>query len=63
MKWHLQALESLQQESFEGGDMYEDEEVPPSLRRCVALYEAARALIGTITPHYDEIAKVSSLIP
>lgn len=55
----MQALESLQQESFESGeDIQEDEHAPAALRRSVALYEAARALIGVITPHYDEVAKV-----
>ena len=30
------------------------------MRRGIAVYEAARALMGAITPFYDEVAKVTS---
>lgn len=32
--------------------------VPPAMRRTIAVYEAGRALIGWITPEYDEIQRV-----
>jgi hypothetical protein len=31
--------------------------VPPVLRRGIAVYEAARALLGIITPDYDEVSQ------
>lgn len=31
---------------------------PPQLRRNIAVYEAARALLGYLTPDFDEISKV-----
>ena len=33
--------------------------IPPSMRRTIAVYESARALIGYVTPAYDEIQRVS----
>ena len=40
--------------------MLDVEDPPPlSLRRQIAIYEGARALIGAITPHFDEVAKVN----
>lgn len=58
----LQALESIHREKYGGGGtaatQFEDEVVPPLMRRSIAVYEAARCLIGYITPHYDEISKV-----
>ena len=32
--------------------------VPAQLRRNIAVYEAARSLLGYITPDFDEVAKV-----
>ena len=32
--------------------------MPPLLRRSIAVYEAARCVIGYMTPFYDEISKV-----
>ena len=32
--------------------------MPPVLRRGIAVYEAARALMGIMTPHYDEVSQV-----
>ncbi len=60
----LQALESIHREKYGGGGtatQFEDEVVPPLMRRSIAVYEAARCLIGYITPHYDEISKVQLL--
>lgn len=57
----VQALESIHREKYGGGGtatQFEDEIVPPLMRRSIAVYEAARCLIGYITPHYDEISKV-----
>lgn len=34
-------------------------QAPAQLRRNIAVYEAARALLGYITPDFDEISKVS----
>ena len=36
---------------------FEEEEIPPLMRRTIAVYEAAKALTGYITPNYDEITK------
>ena len=35
--------------------------MPPVMKRSIAVYEAARVLIGYITPRYDEISQVRSL--
>ena len=32
--------------------------MPPVMKRSIAVYEAARVLIGYITPRYDEISQV-----
>lgn len=56
-----QALEKIHREKFGGGgtaSQFEDETVPDLLRRSIAVYEAARCVIGYMTPHYDEISKV-----
>jgi len=37
---------------------FSEETLPPLLRRQVAVYEAAKALIAYITPDFDELAKV-----
>ena len=58
----LQALEKIHREKYGGGGtatQFEDEIVPPLMRRSIAVYEAARCLIGYMTPYYDEISKVS----
>ncbi len=34
--------------------------MPPVMKRSIAVYEAARVLIGYITPRYDEISQVQS---
>ena len=56
-----QALEKIHREKFGGGGtatQFEDETVPDLLRRSIAVYEAARCVIGYMTPFYDEISKV-----
>ncbi|KAL0023671.1 hypothetical protein WJX77_011852 [Trebouxia sp. C0004] len=58
----FEALEIIHREKYGGGGsttQFEDEIVPPLMRRSIAVYEAARCLIGYMTPHYDEISKVS----
>lgn len=58
----LQALEKIHREKFGGGGtatQFEDEAVPELLRRSIAVYEAARCVIGYMTPFYDEISKVT----
>lgn len=60
-KCALQALEKIHREKYGGGantTQFEDEVVPPIMRRSIAVYEAARCLIGYMTPFYDEISKV-----
>ena len=61
------ALERLHRErSAKGGALggitsagaFEEQEIPPLMRRTIAVYEAAKALTGYITPNYDEITKV-----
>ena len=32
--------------------------MPPVLRRAIAVYEAARVMLGYITPGYDEVSQV-----
>ena len=54
----MQALERIENEDLGDALFYQHDPPPPSVRRQVAIYEAARALIGTITPYYDEVAKV-----
>ena len=59
-----QALEKIHREKFGGGGtatQFEDEAVPDLLRRSIAVYEAARCVIGYMTPFYDEISKVIHL--
>ncbi|KAL3153794.1 hypothetical protein ABBQ32_013378 [Trebouxia sp. C0010 RCD-2024] len=58
----FEALEKIHREKFGGGGtatQFEDEAVPELLRRSIAVYEAARCVIGYMTPFYDEISKVS----
>lgn len=35
--------------------------MPPVMKRAIAVYEAARVLMGFITPGYDEISQVLEL--
>jgi cell division protease FtsH len=58
----FEALEKIHREKFgRGGSttQYEEDIVPPLMRRTIAVYEAGRALIGSITPYFDDISKVS----
>lgn len=57
----MQALEKIHREKIGkagSASQYEEDIVPPLLRRSIAVYEAARALIGYITPYYDDVSKV-----
>ena len=58
-----QALEKIQSEKFGGGGgtvtEFEDETVPELMRKSIAVYEAARCVIGYMIPFYDEISKVT----
>ena len=38
---------------------YDATEIAPSIRHSMALYEAARALIGYVTPDFDEVQRIS----
>ena len=40
---------------------YDEDIVPPVMKRAIAVYEAARVLMGFITPGYDEISQVLEL--
>ncbi|PSC74371.1 ATP-dependent zinc metalloprotease chloroplastic [Micractinium conductrix] len=59
----FEALEKIHRDKLgRGGSAatnYESDIVPPTMRKTIAIYEAARALVGYITPHFDEIQRVS----
>ena len=59
----FEALEKVHRDKMGSGGnaatAFEDDVVPPRMRRTIAIYEAARALLGYITPHFDEIQRVS----
>ncbi|KAI3432765.1 hypothetical protein D9Q98_004305 [Chlorella vulgaris] len=59
----FEALENIQKDKMGGrggaGGNGEADVVPPHQRRSIAVYEAARALIGYITPEFDEVQRVS----
>ncbi len=58
-----QALENIHRERLGRGStasQYDEAIVPPVMKRSIAVYEAARVLIGYITPRYDEISQVHS---
>ena len=57
------ALEKIHREKYTRGGggaagEFEEQMIPPLMRRNIAVYEAAKAMIGFITPNYDEISKV-----
>lgn len=57
----MQALENIHREKLGRGStasQYDENIVPPVLRKSIAVYEAARVLMGYITPGYDEISQV-----
>ncbi len=62
-----QALENIHREKMGRGStasQYDEDIVPPVLRKTIAVYEAGRVLLGYITPGYDEISQVRcSAIP
>ena len=58
---HAQALENIHRERMGRGStasQYDEDIVPPVMKRAIAVYEAARVLMGFITPGYDEISQV-----
>jgi hypothetical protein len=62
----VQALENIHREKAGRGStasQYDEDIVPPVLRKSIAVYEAAKVLIGYITPGYDEISQVMPLKP
>jgi hypothetical protein len=61
----LQALENIHRERMGRGStasQYDEAIVPPVLKRAIAVYEAARVLMGYITPNYDEISQVRASV-
>ena len=57
----MQALENIHRERMGRGStasQYDEDIVPPVMKRAIAVYEAARVLMGFITPGYDEISQV-----
>jgi len=56
------ALEDMHmEEAGRGGQMmdYDEAIVPPVMRRHIAIYEAAKALVGSLLPGYDTLSKVT----
>lgn len=58
----FEALEKIHAEKM-GGSVtaaeFEQDVIPERMRRTICIYEAARALVGYITPDFDEIQRVS----
>ena len=58
----VQALENIHQERmghFGTASQYEETAlVPPALRKGIAVYHGAKALLGALSPEYDELSKV-----
>lgn len=59
----FEALEKIHREKM-GGSItateVEKDSIPERMRRTISIYEAARALVGYITPNFDEIQRVSA---
>lgn len=57
------ALESIQLERQNrlGSQQYDEDIIAPMLRRAISVYEAGRAIVGFMTPDYDEVHKVYHL--
>jgi len=59
----FEALEKAHREKMGTGGTaaatFDVDVVPPRMRRSIALYEGARALVGYLTPDFDEIQRVS----
>ncbi|KAL6769297.1 FTSHI6 [Auxenochlorella protothecoides x Auxenochlorella symbiontica] len=56
----FEALERITLEELgDSGVEYDLTEIPQSVRSSIAVYEAARALVGYITPDFDEVQRVS----
>ena len=58
----MQAIEVMTAGKAGGTDDMQTQasQVPPILRRTIAVYYAAKALLGELSPGYDELAKVSA---
>lgn len=57
------ALEKIQLEKVGGGDMqdlstFDEGTVTPLIRRSIATYMAAKALVGLATPDYDDLQRI-----
>ena len=61
ISWVMQAIEVMTAGKASGLDEIETEasQVPAILRRTIAVYYAAKALVGELSPGFDELAKVS----
>jgi len=59
----FEALEKVHRDKMGSGGnaatSFENDVVPPRMRRTIAIYEAARSMIGYLTPNFDEIQRVS----
>lgn len=58
----FEALEKVHREKMgSGGSVtsFDVDIIPPRMRRSIAIYEAGRALVGFLTPNFDEIQRVS----
>ena len=57
----VDALEEIQMEKATRGSSLQrfgETDLPPDVHKSIAVYEAGTALIGLITPNYDELQKV-----
>lgn len=57
------ALENIHMEKVGRGGQtteYEEDIIPPLMRRHIAVYEAGKAILGCITPDFDELSKVGA---
>mmetsp|Transcript_28408 Transcript_28408/g.50750 ORF Transcript_28408/g.50750 Transcript_28408/m.50750 type:complete len:912 (-) Transcript_28408:144-2879(-) len=58
----FEALEKIHMERMGRGGQsitYEEDIVPPLMRRNIAVYECAKALLAHVTPNYEELSKMS----
>ena len=58
----FEALETILKEKRDrglSGREYDEDIVPDQMRKAIAIYEGGKALIGLMSPAYDEVYKVS----
>lgn len=58
----FEALEKVHRDKMGSGGLavaFENESIPDQMRRTISIYEAGRALIGYLTPDFDQIQRVS----